>query len=123
MASERACRLRSRAFAAVHVDGKPEYDPNGLAIGAERKDTRSVERKFCPHDGLNPRGEAAVGIADGNANGFGAEVETDQGAAAGQQRRHFDEWEDGRGHGEDLSRSHHARQLRQLNHHHTHALS
>ena len=84
IAGEGARRLRARTFGAVHVDGKAEHEGGGLAFGREHEKPRGISGEILARDGLDAGGEPPVGIARGDADGLGAEVEADQRAADGQ---------------------------------------
>ena len=99
IARERAGRLGARAFAAVHVDGQAQHDAGGLPLGGKREHARGVRREGLAGNGFDAGGDAAIRIRHGDADGFRAEVETDQRACRGQVGGGFDQRQDGGGHG------------------------
>ena len=90
--------MRPRAFAAVHVDGQPEHEARGLALRGQRQQPGGVGGKTAARDGLDARCDPSVRVARGDADGLGAEVEPDQGAADGQMGRKLGDGDDGGGH-------------------------
>ena len=86
IAGESTRRLRARTFAAVHVDRKPEHIARDAPLAGEREQARGIIAEAFPGDRLDRSGQTAVGIAHGNTDGLGAEIETHQCAARRQER-------------------------------------
>ena len=94
IAGEGARRLRARTFGAIHVDGKAEHEGGGLAFGGEHEKPRGVGGEILARNGLDAGGEPPVGIARGDADGLGAEIEADQRATDRQVGHHLDQRKD-----------------------------
>ena len=99
IAGKGAGRLRARPLAAVHVDGQAEHEADRIAFARDRQQPRRIGLEGLALDGLDAGREPAIGIGHGDADGLGAEIEADQGAAFGPVRHGFDQGKDGGGHG------------------------
>src|SRR3974390_23476 len=54
--------LRARAFAAVHVDGKPEYEAGGRTLGRQREQRGTIDGELSARDGGDTGRQLAVRI-------------------------------------------------------------
>ena len=93
--SVRLARLRAKArvdcargpFAAVHVDRQSQHEADRVALRGDREQPRRIGLEGLALDGLDAGREPPVGIGHRDADGLGAEIETDQRAALGPVRR------------------------------------
>src|SRR5262249_42379831 len=80
--------------------GRPGTEPVALrSAGSADAGAGRVGREGLARDCLDAGGKPPIGIAGRNADGLGAEIETDQRAARTKQRRDVSKRQDGRGHG------------------------
>ena len=79
--------------------GSPEHEADRIAFARYRQQPRRVGLERLAVERFDAGRQPAVGIGDGDADGLGAEVEADQGAALGPVRDGVDQGEDGGGHG------------------------
>src|SRR5439155_14028729 len=104
IAGKGARRLRTRPFAAVHVDGQAENEGDRLSLGGQREQARCVGGKIPARDSLDGRREPPVGIACRHANRLAAEIKPDQGAASRQMRGRLGQGKDQCGHERGVAR-------------------
>ena len=71
--------------------GRPSTKPTALRSRGERDEARGIGGESRARDRLDPGGEPPVGIAGGDPDGLGAEIEPDERAARRQQRGDLDE--------------------------------
>ena len=69
------------------LTGRPSTKPMALRSAASASRRRGVGGEIRARDGLDAGRQLAVGIARGDADGLGAEIEADQAATRGQKRR------------------------------------
>jgi hypothetical protein len=81
IAREGAGRLGTWTFAAVHINRKSKHESHGTALCGEFNHPRCVELELFPRNRFNRRCQAAIRIADSDADRFGAKVEADESAA------------------------------------------
>ena len=97
IAGESAGRLGAGSFRAVHVNWKSEDEAGRPPLGGKREYTLRIETKALARDRLDGRGNAPIRIAGGDADGFGAEIKTDENTAFRQERGGIREREDRHG--------------------------
>ena len=90
--------MRARALAAVHVDGRSEHEADGVAFSGNGQQPRGIGLEGLALDRLDAGRQPAVGIGDRDADGLGAEIEADEGAALGPMHDGFDQGKNGSGH-------------------------
>src|SRR5947207_7964 len=78
VAGEGADRLGARGIAAVHVQRKPGDEPDDVLAPDECAEPFKVPGELRPADGLGGTGEVPAGIANGETDGLGADVEPGQ---------------------------------------------
>ena len=91
--SGRGARLRAKARAdcargpsrPIHVERQPKHEARRPALPGEGEQARRIGRKTLRRDRLHPGREAPLGIARGDADRLGAEIEPDQRAALRQE--------------------------------------
>ncbi len=86
IAGKGAGRLRARALRPIHVERQPKHEARCPALRREGEQARCIGRKRLPRDRLHPGREAPLGIARGDADRLGAEIEPDQRAALRQEQ-------------------------------------
>ena len=79
--------------------GSPSTKPTALRSPAIASSRAASALKALRWMRLDAGRQPAVGIGHGDADGLGAEIEADQGAALGPVRDGFDQGKDGGGHG------------------------
>ncbi len=78
---------------AIHVDRQAEHEAGRAALGGERQDALGVGGEIAARHGFDAGRQSAIGIADGDADGLGAEIEPDQAAAGGEMNGRVDQWQ------------------------------
>ena len=88
---EGAGRLRARPFAGVHVDGQPEHETDGVALGGNGEQARRVGLEGLALDGSDPGRKPAFGVGHRDPDGLGAQIKPDQRAACRPVRNSVDQ--------------------------------
>src|SRR5262249_4324913 len=91
IAGEGAGRLRARALAAIHIDWQAKHESDGGAFTRKLEHALRVGGEALSCDGLHARCELSIGIAGGNADRLGAEIEADERPTGGQVCGSFSE--------------------------------
>jgi hypothetical protein len=81
VALERPGGLGARAFGAVHVEGQADDEQDDVFGLRQRHDLRHIRLELAALDGAARRGDAAGGVAGGEADGLGTQVESHQALA------------------------------------------
>jgi hypothetical protein len=84
----------SVSLAKLRAKARVEHEADGVAFGGERQHAGGVLGEVGPRDGLDAGGELAVGIANGDADRLGAEVEANERPARRQQVGDVDQRQD-----------------------------
>src|SRR6266487_4519674 len=98
IAGKRPRRLGARAFGAIHIDGQPQHETDGLTRFGKIEQPGGIDPKALARNGLDADGKAPVGVANRDPDGLGSEIEADQNAPVRQVGRDFGERQNKGGH-------------------------
>src|SRR5215510_3479263 len=94
VAGECTSRLRSRAFAPIHIDRQAEDESDCGAFGRESIYARGVRGEGLARDGLDRRCKLSIGVTDCDSDRLRSKIEPDQNSAGGQMQSGFSKWQD-----------------------------
>jgi hypothetical protein len=86
--------LRTRPFAAVHIERQAEHNSGSRSLGRECKHAPCVGSEGCASDCLDARREFSIRIARSDADRLGSEIKANECAASGQVRGGFNQRQD-----------------------------